>query len=517
MNIRDYITKIALYFPNNTVLADIERRITAKETVERIFRVSNALLKLGLQKGDRVGVLLHNCTQCIECFFGIQCAGLVLVPLNARNSIQEQLYILQNSGCRALFVGGEFAKDIAANRNKLKDMQHILQVMGETEHDFLDFEKILADAIPSEPHIDIDEQDISSLRYTSGTTGRPKGVIHNHRNYITMLLNITSGFAIQEDDSIVLTGPVTHASGSMVLPHMIKGAKVIILSQFDPGELLALIEKERVTTLYVVPTMVVKLLNYPGITSYDTSSLKTIRYGASPISPDVLKRAIEVFGDIFLQGYGLTEGSMPVTLLSKKDHMLDGSERSLQLLLSVGKESIATRVGIMDEKGQLLLPGQIGEIVIQSNQNMQGYWENPEATEEAFRYGWMHTRDMGYKDNEGYIYLVDRKNDMIISGGFNIYPKEVEDVLYEHPAVLEAVVFGVPDDVWGESVKAVVSLRPGMSTTSEDIVEFCREHLASFKKPKYVEFVTDLPKTAVGKISRRSLKEQYWKDKARMV
>jgi acyl-CoA synthetase (AMP-forming)/AMP-acid ligase II len=208
---------------------------------------------------------------------------------------------------------------------------------------------------------------------------------------------------------------------------------------------------------------------------------------------------------------------MPITILSKKDHILDGSARSLRLLLSVGKETLAARVNIMDDDGHLLPPGEIGEIVIQSDQIMQGYWENPEATKEALRYGWMHTRDMGYKDEEGYVYIVDRKEDMIISGGFNIYPKEVEDVLYQHPAVLEAAVFGVPDDIWGESVKAVVSLRAGIEATADDIIELCRKHLASFKKPKSVEFVDELPKTAVGKISRRKIKEQYWKNQARLV
>ncbi|RJQ75228.1 MAG: long-chain-fatty-acid--CoA ligase [Desulfobacteraceae bacterium] len=518
MNVRDYIAKAALYFPENTALVDTNGRLTAKELVERIFRVSNALLNLGLKKGDRVAVLLHNCNQCVECFFGIQCAGLVLVPLNARNSVKEHHYILQNSEAKAILVGREFGQEIFSVPSNLEHLENFVQVTGRPENGFLEYEKLLSDAASTEPPVPIDEQDVSSLRYTSGTTGKPKGVIHNHRNYITMLFNIlTSGFTIREGDSIALMGPVTHASGSMILPHILNGAKVIILSHFEAGQILELVQKERITTLYLVPTMIVMLLNHPKVSDYDLSSLRTIRYGASPISPDVLKRAIEIFGDIFIQGYGLTEGSMPVTILTKKDHMLDGSERSLRLLLSIGKETLAARVGIMDENGNLLSPGEVGEIVIQSDQNMQGYWKNPEATDQAFRYGWMHTRDMGYRDAEGYIYLVDRKEDMIISGGFNIYPKEVEDVLYRHPAVLEAAVFGVPDDVWGESVKAVVSLKKDMKATPEEIIEFCRESCASYKKPKSVEFVDELPKTAVGKISRKTLKEKYWKDKTRRV
>lgn len=518
MNIRDYIAKAVLYYPDNTVLVYEDNKLTARELVERIYRVANSLLDLGLQKGDRVGVLLNNCHQCVECFFGIQCAGLVLVPLNARNSVAEHLYIIENSEAKAIFIGEEFVKEIRSAIEKTENTNILIKVTGEEQKSVYDYEKLLASASADEPSIEIHEHDVSSLRYTSGTTGRPKGVIHNHRNYATMLFNILiSGFTINEGDTIALMGPVTHASGSMILPHIISGARVIILSGFDLKKILELIQKERINTLYLVPTMIVMLLNHPNVKDYDLSSLRTIRYGASPIAPDILKKGIEVFGDVFIQGYGLTEGSMPVTILTKKDHLLDGSKRSLERLLSIGKETLATKVGIMDGNGNLLPPGEIGEIVIQSDQNMQGYWKNPEATKEAFKYGWMHTRDMGRSDEEGYFYLVDRKEDMIISGGFNIYPKEVEDVLYKHPAVLEAAVFGIPDDVWGESVMAVVSTRKNKKVTDMEIIDFCKKYLSSYKKPKTVEFIDEIPKTAVGKISRKTLKEPFWKNKVRNV
>jgi acyl-CoA synthetase (AMP-forming)/AMP-acid ligase II len=312
-------------------------------------------------------------------------------------------------------------------------------------------------------------------------------------------------------------GPVTHASGSMILPHILRGAKVVILSSFDVKALLETIQKERITTLYLVPTMIVMLLANPDLKKYDLSSLKNIRYGASPISPEVLKKAIEVFGNVFVQGYGLTEGMMPLTLLLKEDHILDGTEKKLKRLSSIGREVNVASVRIMDDEGKILPPGQIGEIVVQSDQVMKGYWKKPEATAETLRGGWLHTRDMGYMDEDGYIYLVDRKDDMIVSGGFNIYPKEVEDVLYSHPAVLEAAVFGVPDEKWGEAVKATVSLRPGMQATEEEIIEHCKKHLASYKKPKSVDFMKELPKSLYGKILRRQLKEPYWKGRRRMI
>ncbi len=519
MNVRDYVAKAALYYPNNTTVIHGQTRLSTKDLVERVYRVSNALLSLGLKKGDRVGVLLHNCHQSVECFFGVQCAGLVMVPLNARNSAQEHAYILQNSEAKAILMGQEFAGDIKPELPGLKHLEIIIMVTGKADQNSYEYEKLLASASAKEPSVEIKDDDINSLRYTSGTTGKPKGVIHDHRCNETALFNtLTSAFAIDEGDSIALTGPVTHASGSMILPHIICGASVYILSRFDPGELLELVQKERITTLYLVPTMIVMLLNHPGINDYDLSSLKTIRYGASPISPDILKKAISVFGNVFIQGYGLTEGTMPITVLSKKDHDIDDSaEKKLRRLYSIGRESFGARVGIMDEDGNLLPAGEIGEIVIKSNQNMLGYWKNPTATEEAFRYGWMHTRDMGYRDEEDYIYLVDRKEDMIISGGFNVYPKEVEDVLYKHPAVLEAAVFGVPDELWGEAVKAVISLRKGADVAAEEIIEFCRKYLAGYKKPKSVDFIDEIPKTTVGKISRKTLKEPYWKDRARRV
>jgi acyl-CoA synthetase (AMP-forming)/AMP-acid ligase II len=518
MHIRDYLARAACLFPHNEVLVHGETRLTAAQLVARVFRVANALLGLGLGKGDRVAVLLHNCHQSVECFYGIHSAGCVLVPLNARNAVQEHLYILENAGARALLMGAEFIEEMAAAAPRTPGLEVLVCVTGHAAKGMHPYEQLLADASAAEPRVAIEDQDISSLRYTSGTTGRPKGVVQHHLGTITGMYNIlTSGFSVRPGDTVVLSGPVTHASGAMVLPHIVSGGRVIVLSRFDPGEILALIEKERVTTLYLVPTMIVMLINHPDVGKYDLSSLQTIRYGASPISPDVLQRAIAIFGNVFIQGYGLTEASMPITILNKEDHILDGSEAKRRRLASIGRESMAARVGIMDEEGNCLPPGEVGEIVVRSKQVMQCYWKNEEATATAFRHGWLHTRDMGYRDEDGYLFLVDRKEDMIISGGFNVYPKEVEDVLYQHPAVLEAVVFGIPDEVWGEAVMAVISLKSGMAADAEEISAFCKQRLAGYKKPKSVAFIQEIPKTAVGKIARRVLRDPYWKDKGRNV
>ena len=518
MPLGDFIVKAAARFPNHVVVVDQEKRLTAKELLERCDRLANALLGLGLEKGARVAILLNNCRQSIECFYGIARAGLVFVPMNTRYSAEEHLYILNDSGAKALLFGQEFADVVSPILAEASGVSFPIGVTGRLPKPVHSYEELLIQASPEGPQVEISDEDLYSIRYTAGTTGRPKGVVHTHRNNIVMLYNVLmDGFPIEEGDAILLTAPVTHASGTQILPHIVRGAKVVVLPGFEVKTLLETIQRERITTLYLVPTMIVMMLAYPDLNKYDLSSLKNIRYGASPISPETLKKAIQVFGNIFVQGYGLTEGLNPLTVLRKEDHVLDGSEKSLKRLSSIGREVTIARVRIMDEEGKVLPPGQIGEIVVQSEQNMKGYWRKPEATAITLRDGWLHTRDLGYLDEDGYVYLVDRKDDMIVSGGFNIYPKEVEDALYMHPAVLEAAVFGIPDEKWGEAVRATVSLKTGMKATEEDIIEHCKKHLASFKKPRSVAFVEALPKSAYGKILRRVLKAPFWKDRERMI
>ncbi|MFC1532231.1 long-chain-fatty-acid--CoA ligase [Thermodesulfobacteriota bacterium] len=518
MNVRDVLVKTAMQFPDKELLMSPEKRYTGRQVIERAFRISNALLDLGLEKGDKVAVLLTNSHQSVECFCGIMSAGMARVPLNMRNSAGEHLFMLNDSEAKAVMVGEEYTKVIDSVLPEAKTVKHAICVTGPSPGSMLSYEELITKASPEEPDVEIRDEDIHRLSYTSGTTGQPKGVIQDNRSEMVSLFNaLIDGLNIQTSDVVALTSPVTHASGAMILPHFIRGAKVVILPGFDPKTLLQIIEKERVTTLYLVPTTIVMLLNEPDLDKYDTSTIRTIRYGASPIAPEVLKKAIEVFGNVFVQGYGLTEANMPLTLLTKEDHIMDGSEKKLNRLSSVGREVTMAKVRIMGEDGNFLPPGETGEIVVQSDQIMREYWKNPEATTEAFRGGWLHTRDVGLMDEDGYVFLVDRKDDMIVSGGFNVYPKEVENVLYMHPAVLEAAVFGVPHEKWGETVKAAVSLKKGMTVTEEEIIQFCKERVASYKKPTSVDFIDELPKNPNGKILRKDLKEPYWRGKGRKI
>ena len=423
MHTGDFLAKAAARFPDHVAVVFQDTRLTTRELLDRVYRLSNGLLGLGLRKGDRVAVLLNNCHQSVECFYGNAGAGFVLVPMNARYSAREHLHMLNDSDARAVIMGREFAETIGSILSEAPALEFAICIEGTPLPSMLAYEELLAHASAEKPRVEISGEDIISLRYTAGTTGQPKGVIHDHRSGVIALYNsLMDGLHIREGDAVALMGPVTHASGAMILPHILRGAKVIILPGFDIPKLLETIERERVTTLYLVPTMLVMMLAHPQLKDHDLSSLKTIRYGASPISPEVLKRAIDLFGDVFVQGYGLTEGMMPLTLLTKEDHVLDGTEKRLKRLASVGREVTVASVRIMDEEGHLLPAGQIGEIVVQSDQVMKGYWKRPEATAETLRGGWLHTRDMGYMDEEGYLFLVDRKDDMIVSGGFNVYP-----------------------------------------------------------------------------------------------
>jgi len=303
----------------------------------------------------------------------------------------------------------------------------------------------------------------------------------------------------------------------MVLPIMLRGGRSVILPGFEVELLLQTIEKERVTHLLLVPTMINMLLNHPEIQRYDLSSVRTLFYAASPMPVERIKQALQVFGSVLIQGYGCTESSALITYLPKEDHAFERDPKKLRRLASCGVPIMACDVRVVNENGEDITPGEVGEIIERGEDTMLGYWKDPERTAETLKKGWLYTRDMATVDEDGYIYIVDRKADMIISGGYNIYPSEVEEVLYRHGAVYEASVIGVPDDLWGESVKAVVVLKEGMEATEEDLIQLCKNHLSSYKKPKSVDFVSDLPKNPYGKILRRKLREKYWAGQERMV
>ncbi|MBI4765904.1 MAG: long-chain fatty acid--CoA ligase [Deltaproteobacteria bacterium] len=504
-------------YPDRTAIIFKDQRLTFRELNARSNKLGNALLSLGLKKGQKVAVLMNNCLELVESLSAIPKVGLATVPLNARQSGPEQAYILNDAEADALIVAENLFPVIEPVLPAVPRLQHIIMVgVGRGGLNYKDLVDQQSEILPE---IEVEDDDIDRIHYTSGTTGKPKGVVGTfgitYDRLVTNLLNLDQ--PIGPDDVNLNIGPLTHAAGFMMSIYSIRGAANVVLDKFDIDQVLQTIEKEKVTAVLFIPTMMNMILMHPRLQAYDLSSLKRIWYGTAPMAPEKLKEGIRVFGNIFRQNYGLTEAPQPITYLGPEDHIIEGTEKEKRRLASAGKPALGVAVKIVKEDDTEIKPGEIGEITIQTRQLMKAYWKNPEATTEAFRGGWFHTGDMATIDEDGYIYIMDRKHDMIISGGFNIYPREVEDAIMTHPQVAEAAVIGVPDEVWGESVKAFVVTKPGARLAEEEIIQSCKKHLASYKKPKSVEFVPDLPKNAYGKVLRKVLKEPYWQGRQRRV
>ncbi len=495
-------------------------RLTYAEMDARINRLANGLISLGLRPGHKVAVLLPNGLESAASIFAIPRAGLTYVALNVRNSPREQGEMLKDSETDAVIVGQELMEAMAPVLAGVPTLKHTI-VVGEGAPGRMTYQDLVRDQPPTQPEVEVDyDEHIERIHYTSGTTGRPKGAVWTFRIGYDVIINMLSNLDIPigPDDVNLNVGPLTHAAGLMMMTYYARGATNIILPRFDPEEVLKTIERERVTAVLLVPTMLAMVLRSPRINDYDLSSVRRIWYGTSPMPPERLKEGIKVFGPVFRQNYGMTEIPQPITFLGPEDHVVEGGPAEVRRLSSAGKPALGVELKIVGDDGDAVKPGEIGEICVRTNKLMKGYWNMPRETAEAFdEDGWFHTRDMGAFDEDGYLYIMDRKSDMIISGGFNIYPREVEDVLTAHPAVAEAVVIGVPDDLWGEAVKAMVVLKPGMRVSAEEIIQFCKDNLASYKKPQSVEFIDEVPKNSVGKVDRRALKKPFWAGYERRV
>lgn len=526
MNVRELITRGAVYYPDHLAVIYGEQGVregtphhtlTFKTVYENTNALANALLQLGLSKGNRVAFLLANSAQSIEIDFAILQSGLVRVPLNTRLSEAEQRHMIEETGTKAVLFTEEFAERVAALRPQLSTVRYFCQMNGQPRFPWaLSMSDLVSTASRDEPPVQLHEYDYATIQYTSGTTGTLKAAIHTQGTWVAIATNILTALRIEEGDIMLHAAPLTHASGTLVLPHWIRGATNAVLPGFQPEEYLAAVSSLRATTLNLVPTMIVMLLNHPKVADYSFDSVRSLIYGASPMPREALRRGLALWGPKFIQYYGQTEAPLILTLLDAKDHVGESQEVQ-ERLLSCGRPVPTAAVRILNEEGHPLSVGEIGEIAVSSNQAMIGYWMAPELTSATIRDKWVRTRDMGYIDEHGYLFLVDRKADMIISGGFNIYPREVEEVLYQHPAVLEAAVIGVPDEVWVESVKACVVLRPEHSASEEELIEFCKDRLASYKKPRSIEFLESLPKNPTGKVVRRVLRDPYWQGRERKI
>ncbi len=495
-----YRDKVALVFEG--------LNLTYKELDDRVNRLANALIGLGLKKGGRVTVLAENTTKYMEIYFAAAKLGASVTPLNFRLSDKEIDYIGNDCEATIYFAGDGYEERSHGFKQNLKNIRQWI-ALDKKMDGFMTYEDLLRDASDEEPAVEVDENDLAILMYTGGTTGLPKGVMLSHRNIMTSIYGMIIGFSFTQNDSTCYILPLFHISLWPVLCLLMVGGKTVILRRPDIGEILRSIHQERCTHINLVPTLLTWLLDDPRIDQFDLTSLRLIGYAGSPIAIEVLKKGIARFGSIFTQGYGLTEAAPLVTVLFKEDHWVEGP--GMKLLSSVGKVGLPVEVRIVDDEDRPLQPGEPGEVVVRGKNLMMGYWKNPELTASALRGGWLHTGDVGTIDEDGYIYLLDRKADMIITGGENVYPKETEDALYEHPAVRECAVVASPDERWGEKVQAVVVLKTGLTATEAELIQHCKARLAGYKCPKNIVFWDELPKTPVGKILRREVRKHFAK------
>lgn len=510
MNQGRFISRNARYFPDQAAIIFNEQVTSFRELDERSNRLANALLGLGLRKGDRVAFQMSNRPAIVELEVALYKAGLVRVPLNARLAPAEVVDVIGNSDPQVFLVGDSHAESVRELLGQLGNVAHYIGV-GAQVPGWHDYEALLAAAADTNPDVEMQPDDLAVLHYTSGSTGKLKAAMQTVGNRMSHLRKVgMHRMRVGRGDVLLLSGPLTHASGMFLQPFLYQGGTILIQDKFDPDTLLAAIERWRVTYTFMVPTMLNRLATHPDLGRYDLGSLKQVAYGGAPMAPARIREAWEKLGPVLSQGYGGGETTGGLILFSTEDHARAIREVP-QRLASCGRPIGESEVRVVDETGTPVQGDTIGEIVVRGPDVFAGYWKEPELTRQAFdAEGWLHTGDLAKVDDEGFIYIVDRSKDMIISGGFNIYPTEVEQALYAHPAVYEACVVGVPDDTWGEAVKAVVVLRPGLEATEQDIVRHCRELLADFKKPRSVAFVQELPRNPNGKISRKAVREPYW-------
>ncbi|MEW6615201.1 MAG: fatty acid--CoA ligase [Thermodesulfobacteriota bacterium] len=510
MLIGDILRRNAKLYPHKTAIVFEGKKHSYGELDDRVKRLAAGLMAKGIGKGDRVGLLEHPCPEYIELYIAIPKIGAVLVPLNCRLAGREMEFIINDAEVKMLIMGGEFIDVIRSIRGNLKTVGTCF-AMGDTAPPGMGrYEDMITGFPPEFWEIVIDDDDVAIQMYTSGTTGKPKGAMLSHKNLVSMYMSRIIDFKLDENDVFLSAVPYYHTAAEYALVTLYAGGTLVIHNRFLPGAFLDTLETEKVTFTLGVPSMVNFLLQHieKNPRDYDFSNLRIFLYGASPMPVTVLRKAMETFKPVFLHSYGLTEASPGVTFLRSEEHILEGPEEKVKRLASCGKEIFNVEARVVNKQGTDVKPGEMGEIIVKGDNVMKGYWKLPEETAETIKNGWLHTGDMATVDEEGYIFIMDRKKDMIISGGENIYPREVEEVLYSHPSVLEAAVIGVPDEDWVEAVKAFVVLKEGENATEQEVIDFCKVNMASYKKPKFIEFLDALPRTAAGKVLKRELREK---------
>jgi long-chain acyl-CoA synthetase len=508
----DVIYRNALLYPDEEAFVCGSQRITFSQFNARVNRLIGSLQRSGAGKGDVIGILSWNCLEYTDFYGAAMKGGFIASPFNPRLHREELEYLINYSEAGTLFVGPELLETVEGLRHRLSTVKRYIYLEGSAP-DMISYQDLIGGHESAEPDVEVGKDDPLIILYTSGTTGLPRGALYTHAQKLdnTRIKALEMGTKLGDRHLMVL--PFFHIGGdSHVWPFFLVGGCNVILPNrsFDPVAVLQAIQKEKVTDMQIVPTQLTALLSHEELEKYELNSLNRIYYAASPMPVELLRKGLDVLGPIFAQGYGQTESGPQIATLPKEAHqVLDKPAEEQKVLASCGQPSLGVHVRVVDKNNRDVGPNVVGEIIAQSDSIMMEYWKKPRETSEAIVDRWLHTGDLAYYDEKGFIYIVDRKKDMIVSGGENVYSREVEDVLYKHPSVAEAAVIGVPDPRWVERVHAVIALKPNTTATEKEIISFCKEHIASYKSPKSVEFVDSLPKNPQGKILKKEIRAKY--------
>lgn len=518
MNTTEFLTITSAIVPDRPAIVFEGKRFTYADLAERSNRVANALQSMGVRKGDRVAILQVNCNQYVEVYFGTAKIGAIFVPLNFRAKQDELTHMLNNSESKVLFSGDRYIDMVKSMQADLTSAPQLVSLDSRVEG-MASYEDLVSKASPEEVFTEIEDNDVTILMYTAGTTGLPKGVPLRHNAFVVYALQNVNPVDPEIEETNIVTVPLYHVAGIQAILAAVYGGRTIaLMRQFEVNEWLDTVEREKANRAMLVPTMLKRVIDHPEFDKKDLSSLKVITYGAASMPFEVIKKAIEMMPSVmFINAFGQTETASTITALGPEDHRISPDEpedvrdkKLNRLANSIGRAMPDVEIQIWDEKGDPLGPGEVGEIMARGDRVMSGYWKDDEKTAKTLTAdGWLHTGDKGYMDEEGYIFLAGRGDDMIIRGGENISPEEVENILYAHPKVADAALIGVPDPEWGQQPRAVIVLKEGETATEDEIIDFCRDKLSGFKRPRSVVFVDELPRTSTGKVQRKVLREIY--------
>ena len=517
MNLTEPLHKAYKFFPKKEAIVCGRDRWTYLEFYDRLGRLSHSLKKFGVGKDDKVAILHPNCHYFLEAYYGITQIGAISVPINYRLSPKEIAFILEDSESKILIADPMFQEQIDSIRGEIQRIERILWTgkgKGEETRD-LNYEKVLSQTNADEITAPlITSEDVAQIYYTSGTTGRPKGVMLSHKNVTTHALGTIAEIHLTDRDVWIHVAPLFHLADAWATWAVTwVGGTHVLVREFDAKVVLETIEKEKVTLTNLIPTMLNLMVNHQDVGKYDYRSLRVLLSGGAPIAPEVVRKIVETFKCDYIQTYGMTETSPYLTLSILKEHLdrLPYEDR-LRFKSKTGREFIGVELKVINDRGEEVKKDEkeVGEIIVKGDIVTKGYWKLPEETAKSIKDGWLYTGDMAVMDEQGYVTIVDRKKDMILTGGENVYSTEIENVLYMHPAILECAVIGVPDEKWGEAVKGIVVLKPGQKATTQEIIQFCKERIAHYKAPKSIDFIDALPRTGSGKIHKKGLRDSYW-------